>query len=98
MSTMQQHLTEQLNISLEPVHVEVINESSAHAGPAAESHFKLVVVSDRFEDLKLLDRQRMIHNLFEEEIKIIHAFTMFTYTPSEWKLKNGTPDSPKCAG
>ncbi len=97
MSTMQQHLTEQLTALLQPLHLEVINESGAHAGPAAESHFKLVVVSDGFADLKLIERQRMIHKLFEEEIKIIHAFTMFTYTPGEWQSKNGTPDSPKCA-
>jgi BolA protein len=23
---------------------------------------------------------------------------MHTYTPDEWEMKNGAPDSPKCSG
>jgi len=95
---MQQHLTQQLEISLNPTHLEVVNESHNHSGPASESHFKLVVVSDYFSDLKLIDRHRFVNQLFKEELSHIHALAMHTYTPDEWAIKNGAPDSPKCAG
>ena len=95
---MQQHLTEQLNTALNPTHLEVVNESHNHSGPAGESHFKLVVVSDYFANLKLIDRHRFINQLFKEEMGHIHALAMHTYTPSEWQLKNGAPASPNCAG
>ncbi|MBT3432057.1 MAG: BolA family transcriptional regulator [Candidatus Thioglobus sp.] len=98
MRDMQQHLTQQLEISLNPPHLEVINESHNHSGPASESHFKLVVVSDYFSDLKLIDRHRFVNQLFKEELSHIHALAMHTYTPDEWAIKNGAPDSPKCAG
>ncbi|MBT4923468.1 MAG: BolA family transcriptional regulator, partial [Candidatus Thioglobus sp.] len=84
MSDMQQHLTQQLEISLNPTHLEVINESHNHSGPASESHFKLVVVSDYFSDLKLIDRHRFVNQLFKEELSHIHALAMHTYTPDEW--------------
>ncbi|BBB22894.1 BolA protein [Abyssogena phaseoliformis symbiont OG214] len=98
MSNMQQHLTEQLKTALSPSHLEVINESHNHSGPARESHFKLIVVSDYFNDLKLIERHRFINRLFKEEMSHIHALAMHTYTPDEWQMKNGAPDSPKCAG
>ncbi|QKQ23683.1 BolA family transcriptional regulator [Candidatus Ruthia endofausta] len=98
MNNMQQHLTEQLQTALSPSHLEVINESHNHSGPASESHFKLIVVSDYFNDLKLIERHRFINQLFKEEMNHIHALAMHTYTPDEWQMKNSAPDSPKCAG
>lgn len=95
---MRQHLTEQLTTALNPTHLEVVNESANHSGSATESHFKLIVVSDDFADLKLIDRHRFINRLFKEELSHIHALAMHTYTPSEWAIKNGAPASPQCAG
>jgi BolA protein len=95
---MQKHLTEQLQTALNPTHLEVINESSNHAGPATQSHFKLIVVSDKFTDLPLIKRHRIINALFKEELTHIHALAMHTYTPSEWTNKNGAPASPTCSG
>jgi BolA protein len=98
MSDMQQHLTEQLEVALRPSYLEVVNESANHSGPATQSHFKLVVVSDTFNDLTLIARHRLINQLFKEELGHIHALAMHTYTPDEWQVKNGAPDSPKCSG
>ena len=36
----------------------------------------VLVVSDKFEGLGLLDRQRAVHAALEEEMKTIHAITM----------------------
>jgi len=97
MTSMQSHLTEQLQTALSPSHLEVVNESSNHSGPATESHFKLVVVSKVFEEMKLVDRHRFINKLFKEELTNIHALAMHTYTPSEWKARRSSPDSPLCS-
>lgn len=95
---MQQHLTEQLTTALSPVHLEVLNESDNHSGAATQSHFKLVVVTRFFQDLKLIDRHRFINQLFKEELNHIHALAIHTYTPDEWKMKDAAPASPKCEG
>ena len=50
---MENHLKTQLEVALKPDYCEVVNESSQHSGPATESHFKLVVVSEQFNEMKL---------------------------------------------
>ena len=97
MTSMQFHLQEQLTIALEPTHLEVVNESSNHSGPATESHFKLVVVSEVFCEMRLIDRHRLINKLFREELSHIHALAMHTYTTDEWNLRRSAPDSPLCS-
>lgn len=97
MSSMQSHLEGQLELSLNPEYCEVVNESSQHAGPASESHFKIVVVSSDFEEMKLIDRHRFINKLFVDELKLIHAIAMHTYTPQEWEKRQAAPDSPECS-
>lgn len=48
-------ITEALTKNLSPVHLEVINESYMHNVPkGAETHFKVLVVSSRFESLPLI--------------------------------------------
>ena len=87
--------------SFAPVHLEVINESNRHnVPPGSESHFKVVVVSDRFEDCKLLDRHRALHELLAEELAGgVHALALHTLTPEEWRRRHGEiPTSPPCRG
>ncbi len=97
-TSMQQHLIQQLEVALSPSYLEVINESANHSGPATESHFKLIVVSDGFNELALIKRHRLINQLFKEELAHIHALAMHTYTKDEWAAKKGAPASPQCAG
>lgn len=48
-------ITQALTENLSPVHLEVINESYMHNVPkGAETHFKVLVVSSRFESLPLI--------------------------------------------
>ena len=84
--------------SLNPLHLEIINESGDHSGNATESHFKVIVVSDAFIDVKLIDRHRHVQKLYKDEIAIIHAFTLHAFTPVEWSAREGVPASPKCGG
>lgn len=82
---------------IKPEHLKVVNESMNHSGNSKESHFKLVIVSDYFIDMPLLNRHRTINNLFKKEMQTgIHALAIHTYTLAEWGLRNKAPDSPLC--
>ncbi|WP_087024367.1 transcriptional regulator BolA [Thaumasiovibrio subtropicus] len=84
-----------------PSHLEVVNESYMHNVPAgAESHFKVVVVSDEFDGQRLLQRHRAINTILATELSDhIHALAIHTYTGNEWQnLYQGAPNSPSCRG
>ena len=80
-------------------HLEVINESHMHSGPNTESHFKVILVTDEFEDMKLVQRHRRINELLKFELENgVHALSLHLYTNNEWKYKEEyVKDSPPCA-
>ena len=45
----------------------------------------IVVVSNKFDGMGLLDRQRAVHAALEEEMKTIHAITMKCKTVKQWE-------------
>ena len=99
--TVQATIEKKLANDFNPLHLEVINESSNHNVPeGSESHFKVVVVSPAFEGKNLLARHRLINATLADELKgIIHALAIHTYTEEEWKEEsNGAPMSPPCLG
>lgn len=56
-------ITEAIIEKLEPLHYEVINESYMHNVPKdAETHFKVLVVSSKFEALPLIKVITKQHN------------------------------------
>ncbi|RKG30122.1 BolA family transcriptional regulator [Acinetobacter guerrae] len=95
---LQQQLVERLN-TLQPTHLEVINESSGHGGyfPGKESHFKVAVVSPIFEGLRLVQRHQKVYAVATDLMSPgkIHALAIHAYTPDEWQGQ--APDSPECA-
>lgn len=95
-----QTITDKLSETFSPYHMEVINESNRHhVPPNSETHFKLVIVSDKFNDLRLIARHRMVNDLFADELQNgVHALTMHTYTKNEWDKLIVVPESPKCKG
>tara|TARA_Y100000996_G_C22406727_1_gene595440 strand:- start:335 stop:589 length:255 start_codon:yes stop_codon:yes gene_type:complete len=51
-------------------------------------HFSIIVISDRFDGVSLVNRHRMIYSIFEDKIvNEIHALQIQTYTLEEWKRK-----------
>lgn len=55
----EQAIREAISDQLEPIHYEVINESYMHNVPkGAETHFKVLVVSQKFESLPLIKVRR----------------------------------------
>jgi stress-induced morphogen len=48
-------IRKKLTESLNPVHLDILNESQMHnVPPGSETHFKVVVVSDKFDNLSLI--------------------------------------------
>jgi len=84
-----------------PERLRIDNDSKRHAGPAQESHFRLVIVSTAFEDCNLVKRQRAVYACLSAEIAgPIHALQMKCLTPSEYASANGdvTLKAPPCGG
>lgn len=98
---MQQQIEHKLREALAPLHLEVENESHKHNVPAgSESHFRVVVVSERFADQPLVQRHRAVNSTLAQELQgRIHALALHTLTPEEWYAKGGAaPASPPCLG
>lgn len=93
-------IEEKLLAAFAPSHIEIINESDNHSGPAGrESHFKVIIVSDKFDGLMLIKRHRLVNSVLEDELaNKIHALAMHTYTNAQWADKAVVPESPNCAG
>jgi len=52
---MEQTIQKKLTDALKPVHLDIFNESYMHNVPAgSETHFKVVVVSDKFHNVSLI--------------------------------------------
>ena len=69
------------------IHLEVINESHMHSGPNTESHFKVILVSDEFEDVKLVQRHRRINELLKFELE--NDKFLMKNTPIDTNKKEG---------
>lgn len=98
--SVQQTIHDKLVDALAPAALEVINESHRHSGPATESHFKVVVVAERFEGLPLIRRHRLVNETLAEELRGgVHALAIHAYTPTQWQERGGEiPRSPPCRG
>jgi len=97
--TMQQTISQKIQDAINPLHLEVENESHMHNVPAgSESHFKILVVSDEFDGQMLIKRHRRINQVLSDELQQIHAMALHTMTPAEWAEKGAAPESPPCQG
>ncbi len=95
---LEQQLRERLN-TLQPSYLEVINESSGHGGyyPGKESHFKVVIVSDAFASLRLVQRHQKIYAAVGDLLSPgnIHALAIHAFVADEWQGQDTS--SPECA-
>ncbi|XP_072500771.1 bolA-like protein 1 [Notamacropus eugenii] len=89
-----------LEQALSPEVLELRNESSGHAvPPGSETHFRVAVVSSRFEGLSPLQRHRLVHAALAEELAgPVHALAIQARTPAQWRENPKLDVSPACRG
>jgi BolA protein len=80
-------LTQALTAQLEPVELELVDDSAAHAGHAGAregSHFNLRIVSARFAGLPRISRHRLVYDALRPWMaEGIHALAIDARTPDE---------------
>ncbi|XP_022910634.1 bolA-like protein DDB_G0274169 [Onthophagus taurus] len=93
-------IREKLSSEFAPKHLEVINESPMHNVPkGSESHFKVLVVSEKFMNVPLIMRHRMVNDALREELtQGLHALSIQAKTPDQWKPSDVVEPSPNCRG
>jgi len=80
-------IKEKLTQSFTPSQLDVIDESHKHAhhrgahehkaeGGSSESHFHVIIVSDKFEGMSRLAKHRAVLDVLKEEVSQIHAFSL----------------------
>ncbi|KAH9417422.1 BolA-like protein 1 [Dermatophagoides pteronyssinus] len=98
----QNRIETKLKSKLDPSNLIVQNESSQHNVPRnSETHFRVLIVSKKFDGLNALQRHRKVVDVLREEFPQIHALAIEAYTPIQWEMDlNGKSDcrSPKCLG
>ena len=84
-----EEIEHRLRAALSPAELQVQDVSAAHAGHAGaraegQTHFAVRAVSDRFEGLSRLARQRLVHETVADLMgRPIHALSLTTLTPGE---------------
>ena len=87
--TAEERLREKLMVGLNPVRLDVINESHMHAGHRSspgtgDSHFRVLIVSPMFVGKSRVDRHRMVNEVLKGDVGVaIHALALRTYAPGE---------------
>jgi BolA protein len=87
--TMADTIRTKLTAAFTPDALEVEDESAKHAGhsgarPGGETHFNVRIVSNSFEGLSRVERQRRVYAALAEELKArVHALSLTTLTPAE---------------
>ncbi|RMB90735.1 hypothetical protein DUI87_33000 [Hirundo rustica rustica] len=89
-----------LTAALQPTHLEVRDDSPVTGlPPGAETHFGVLVVSESFSGLPLLQRHRLVHEALREELAgPLHALQVTARTPQQWQRDPRAPPAPPCLG
>lgn len=87
--SMKSRIAEQLTAGLEPIRLDIADESDQHAGhggarEGGESHFRVLVVSPLFAGRSKVQRHRMVYALLTAEFaEGVHALALQTLAPGE---------------
>ena len=75
-----------------PEFLSVFDVSEQHRGhknfkEGVESHFEIIIVSEKFINLSRIERHRMVNGILKEEFSSdLHSVVVKTYTSEEFKL------------
>jgi BolA protein len=77
--------------------LKVLNESFMHNVPKdSESHFKIVIVSNDFKNLSLIQRHKLVYKSLDNIMNNIHALSIQSFSDNEFALNPIILDSPEC--
>jgi BolA protein len=80
-------MAQALTVQLEPVALELVDDSAAHAGHAGArsgAHFNLRIVSARFAGLPRIARHRLVYDALRPWMaEGVHALAIDARTPDE---------------
>jgi BolA protein len=94
-------IEEKLVNAISTLGLEVLNESYMHNVPdGSETHFKVIIISDDFNGMRILQRHKLVNSILMEEFKNgVHALSIQALTQEEWHSKGEKiMPSPKCLG
>lgn len=87
-----------LNKCMNLTSLKILNESFMHNVPVdAESHFKIIIVSNDFNDLSHIQRHKLVYKHLGTIMDDIHALSIQPFNEEEFKLNPLIMDSPECA-
>jgi BolA protein len=87
--SMEARIRDKLNAALVPERLEILNESAQHAGHrgspgTGESHFRVLIVSARFNGLSRIARHRLVNQTLADELAGgVHALAVTAFAPGE---------------
>ncbi|NQZ57945.1 MAG: BolA family transcriptional regulator [Lentisphaeraceae bacterium] len=80
-----------LEQEFQPAFMEVVDESHLHAGhmeakEGAATHFRVTIVSEKFEGLLPIKQHRLIYTALQQQLNEgLHALALNTIKPSKWQ-------------
>jgi BolA protein len=87
--TVRERIERTLSEALQPLRLEVLDESHLHAGhagarPEGETHFRVRIVSAAFSGMSRIDRHRRVNALLAAELAgPVHALAVDARSPDE---------------
>lgn len=87
--TMQERIVARLTAALDPILLDVIDESDRHEGHAGAregggTHYRVRVVSAQFERQSRVERHRLVYGLLSAEFADgLHALALVAKAPDE---------------
>ena len=87
-STRAERLERRLRSALDPIEIEIVDDSHRHAGHAGAAdgrgHFSVNVVSERFANLPVVRRHRLVYEAVGDLMTTdIHALSIRALAPGE---------------
>lgn len=66
----------------------------------SETHFKIIIVSDKFQPHSIIQRHRLVNTSLNSLLKPgkIHALSIIAKTTEQWKKTQNIDSSPNCLG
>lgn len=100
MAPVQAAMQAALETAFTPEVLEIANESYKHSVPkGSESHFKVFIVSESFDGVKLLQRHRMVNDAVADLLAgPVHALSISAKTPAQLAKGAGMQSTPNCKG